>query len=169
MNDRLRRLYIEKHRQTPNYGASAKSHISAAKKLIHKRNWSTILDYGCGKAVLASEIPGIVNYDFAIPEYCKLPEGEFDGAFCIDVLEHIPEEDLPETLGYLQAHAKEVYFCIHMGESIHKLSDGSPCHCTVKPASWWIAKLGETFRHIELVSVGKLHLTVIASNESSIS
>lgn len=165
MNDRLRRLYTEKYRQSPDYGQSAKSHIETAKKFIQKRRWEKILDYGCGKAVLSQVIPGIVNYDFAIPEYCHLPEGVFDGAFCIDVLEHIPEEDLSETLTYLQQHAKEIYFCIHMGESVHKLSDGSPCHCTVKPASWWIRRLSVLWNNIELVSNGALHITLICTKQ----
>ena len=163
MNDRLRRLYTEKHRQSPSYGASAHRHIGTINSLISKRKWQKLLDYGCGKAVLSKEIPGIVNYDFAIPEYCRLPQETFDAAFCIDVLEHIPESDLPETLEYLKSHAGSVYFCIHMGESVHKLPDGQPCHCTVRPARWWINKLGEYWDNIELVNCGKLRLTVITS------
>lgn len=163
MNDRLRRLYAEKHRLSPNYGASAKRHVDMAKSLIQKRKWKTLLDYGCGKAVLSQEIPGVVNYDFAIPEYCRLPQETFDAAFCIDVLEHIPESDLPETLEYLKSHAGSVYFCIYMELCGHTLPDGQPCHCTVRPANWWINKLGEYWNHIELVNCGKLRLTVIAS------
>jgi hypothetical protein len=163
MNERLKELYAQKHKETPNYGMSAKSHIDFAKKLIERKKCKTFIDYGCGKAVLSQNIPGMVNYDFAIPEYSQLPPGQFDVAFCIDVLEHIPESDLPETLRYLKHHADNVYFCIHLGESLHKLPNGEPCHCTVKPAWWWIAQLSQYWKHVELVAKGKLHLTVIAS------
>ena len=164
MNETLRNLYAQKYRETQNYGVSSQRHVQIVKMLIQKRKWETMLDYGCGQAVLSQEIPGIVNYDFAIPKFCHLPNEKFDASFCIDVLEHIPEDDLHETLEYLRDHSGSVYFCIHLGESIHKLPDGQPCHLTVRPANWWIVKLGEYFRHIELASLGALHLTVIASN-----
>ena len=163
MSERLRRLYIQKHKNCPNYGVSAKRHIERIKDLIPQRKWKTFLDYGCGKAVLSKEIPGIVNYDFAIPEYDNLPDGRFDVAFCIDVLEHIPKEELHATLEYLQSHAKEVYFCVYLELCGHHLPNGEPCHCTVENAAWWIDKLGEYWNHIELVNCGKLRLTVIAS------
>lgn len=163
MSSELQKLYAEKHRQDANYGKSAKAHIETIKALIAKRKWQTYLDYGCGKAVLSQNISDMVNYDFAIPEYRQLPSGRFDAAFCIDVLEHIPEGELPETLAYLKHHADNIYFCIHLGESLHKLPNGEPCHCTVKPASWWIAELSRYWNHVELVANGKLHLTVLVS------
>ena len=163
MSEELRQLYVQKHQDCPNYGTSATAHISKLKELIKKRKWSSILDFGCGKAVLSEAIPGITNYDFAIPEYSKLPDGTFDAAFCIDVLEHIPEDELPEVLQYLQTHAKSVYFCIHMGESIHKLANGEPCHCTVRSADWWIERLSDYWNNIELLALGKVHLTAVVS------
>jgi hypothetical protein len=50
-----------------------------------------------------------------------------------------------------------------MEQGIHKLPDGQSCHCTVRPANWWINKLGEYWDNIELVNCGKLRLTVITS------
>lgn len=163
MSERLRRLYAQKHRDCPNYGVSAKRHIENIKKLIEQRKWQTLLDYGCGKALLSQEISGVVNYDFAIPEFCKIPAENFDVAFCIDVLEHIPENELPEVCKYLQTHAKSVYFCIYLELCGHHLPNGEPCHCTVKPAAWWIDKLSVYWNQIEIINCGKLRLTVIAS------
>lgn len=163
MSDRLRRLYTQKHREFPHYGESAKSHVTYVKNLIVGRKYKTFLDYGCGKAILSQEIPGVVNYDFAIAEYARLPQEKFDISFCIDVLEHIPEEELYETLSYLKAHSGSTYFCIHMGESVHKLANGEPCHCTVHPAHWWLGILGKYWHNLEIVSNGKLHITLIAS------
>lgn len=165
MSEKLRQLYTEKHRAFPHYGESAKNHIEIVKKLIAQKGYKTFLDYGCGKAILSREIPSVVNYDFAIPEYSHLPDGRFDLAFCIDVLEHIPEEELDETFRYLKAHSENVYFCVHMGESIHKLANGEPCHCTVKPAWWWISKLGNYWTHTEIVRTGKISLTVLCSTQ----
>lgn len=164
MNERLKTLYTQKHSADSGYGVTAPRHIVPLQRLTEKRKWKTILDYGCGKGVLSQHIPGIVNYDFAIPEYCHLPQDKFDAAVCIDVLEHIPESDLPETLEYLKEHALTVYFYIHLSDSLHKLPNGEPCHCTVKPAAWWIDKLSAYWNHIEIVNCGKLHLTVIAQN-----
>ncbi len=164
MSEQLRQLYEQKHRDCPNYGASAKAHIPKVKELIVQRKWNSMLDFGCGKAVLSKEIPGITNYDFAIPEYSTLPDGTFDAAFCIDVLEHIPEDELPEVLQYLATHAKSVYFCIHTGESIHKLANGEPCHCTVRSADWWLDILCHYWKRIEIVSLGGIHFTTVASD-----
>lgn len=163
MNERLRTLYMQKHSANSGYGVTAQRHIVPLQRLAEKRKWKTILDYGCGKGVLSQHIPGIVNYDFAIPEYCHLPQETFDAAFCIDVLEHIPENDLPETLEYLKGHAGSVYFCVHLGPSRHHLPDGQPCHCTVRPANWWIRELSAYWSNIELVSVNNIHLAVIVS------
>lgn len=162
MSEKLRLLYAQKHRDFPQYGDSAKRHVDIVKNLIAKRGYKTFLDYGCGKAILSREIPGVVNYDFAIAEYSQLPSGSFDLAFCIDVLEHIPEGELDETFTYLKSHAGSVYFCVHMGESIHKLANGEPCHCTVRPAHWWMGRLENYWKHIEIVRTGKISLTVLS-------
>jgi hypothetical protein len=60
-----------------------------------------------------------------------------DFAFCTDVMEHIPPEDIEAVLNNVLGCAAEAFFQIslvpdHMGSEI-----GHPLHLTVRPFEWW--------------------------------
>ena len=80
----------------------------------------------------------ITCYDPAVPEFSKLPDGKFDIVICTSVLEHIPEDQLMDTIKTIFSKAnKFVFFVIHCGLATNLLSDGTNAHCTIyHPKKW---------------------------------
>jgi hypothetical protein len=77
-----------------------------------------------------------------VDKYKQLPEGNFDGVYSTDVLEHIPEEELDRVLTEIFSKAdKFVYLGICTVPSQHILSNGENAHDTVQPFDWWVHKI----------------------------
>lgn len=139
----------------------------------NKRRAITVLDYGCGKARhihdpkykfyrielsdpnFFSMMQGLVQcyycYDPAVTRYSqKPPQGwQFDFVGCADVLEHVPEEHLEETIKELSSYTKPdglIVLTVSGNESFtHFLNpdntQGENLHITIKPRNWWIEKI----------------------------
>jgi len=110
----------------------------------------TVLDYGCGQGNLTDffrdELGSrVYKYDPAIPEYSTLPEEKMDLVTNTDVLEHIPQEEIPAVLSAIRQKSDHVFFCIHLSHAHEILSNGENAHCTVKPAFWWRRIIEEQF------------------------
>ena len=126
-------------------GHSINKHADSIKYLINKTQSRTILDYGCGKGRQYAELnlhkywnvePSL--YDPAT--FPEKPEGMFDAVICTDVLEHVPENQLEDTLREIFSYAKKfVFLSICTREAKKHLPDGRNCHLTVKPELWWQA------------------------------
>ena len=148
-------------------GVSLAPQAVRIKGLIQHTGAQTILDYGCGKAILHT-IEGIkfeekiypslqafwgvrqvTLYDPAYPPYLALPEGKFDGVVCTDVMEHCPEEDVPWILAELFGYANKFVFANVACYPAQKiLPNGENAHCTVRPPAWWqdqIMRAGDLF------------------------
>ncbi len=119
----------------------------------------TVLDYGCAKGYLVKALRmlgrdaygvdiseyAIKNVDAEVREYCVL-KNDFKMSktadFCIskDVFEHIPEDELPEVLAWIDAH--ELFAVITLGdENGYFCVEGNmdKTHVTCKDADWWRA------------------------------
>lgn len=129
------------------------------------KSGETVRDLGCGtgRAGVVMDACGleVTQYDFARncrDEGISLPfvqhdlnnpiPGVADYAFCTDVLEHIPPEQVKRVLRCVVAAGRRVYLQIactpdHMGVLI-----GEPLHLTVQPYAWWKAELEEFECHI---------------------
>ena len=114
--------------------------------LIADTRAKTVMDYGCGKATQYTQrklherwgIGMPTLYDPAVPQFEKLPEQVFDGIYSTDVMEHIPEEVIPEVFDWIFSHATKFVFlgiCTRLAVAI--LPNGENAHCTVKPIEWW--------------------------------
>lgn len=157
MSTDLIEQYRLKHEQTPDYG-SGKDDEHIANVIRREmgeglKDVRSALDYGCGKSLLlydlfSEDVVFLERYDPAIPELnskelWNVVPG-FDLITCNDVLEHIPEDELPAVLSEIRdASAGKVFFTVHCGPASHRLPNGENCHCTVKPAAWWLNLLGE--------------------------
>lgn len=125
-------------------------------RLVADTGAAQLLDYGSGKGqqyrywpyrdAQGTTHPNVQAY-WGVPVQCydpaygphgALPQGRFDGVICTDVLEHVPEEDVPWVVGELFGYARRFVFanvaCFPAGK---RLPNGQNAHCTVKPVKWW--------------------------------
>lgn len=141
--------YQQVHAAKPHYGSGPgeqeRDTIRAAiVEAIGEPN--SVLDYGCGNSKLSSQMfPAasvLCRYDPAIERLSHLPEMRFEAGICTDVLEHVPESELPDLVARFKALAPTWYFTIHTGPAAQLLPDGQNAHCTQHPPEWWQELLG---------------------------
>ena len=133
-------------------GFTTKFVVRQVEELIFETGAKTILDYGSGKGLqyrdrqVHLQWGGILPhcYDPGVIEFSVKPTNRFDGVICCDVLEHIPEEDIPTTLKEIFEFAEKfVVLAIFTGPARKILPDGRNAHVTQKPPSWWNEKIDQ--------------------------
>lgn len=134
------------HKENPTYGTSAINYLDTIKRLYEVTESKSMLDYGCGKGLLAKRL------DFPIWEYDPAIEGKdnpphpADLVVCIDTLEHIEPEYLSAVLTDLARCTQKVgYFVINTQEAIKTLPDGRNTHLIVQGKDWWRERLSNYF------------------------
>ena len=140
--------------------------ISESIQEINKKNKyiSSILDYGTGQGGLLDRLRSTLNheieiegYDPAIEKYSAKPTGEFDLVTSIDVLEHIPIQEINTCFAHIKSVTnKFFFFAIDLVPASKKLADNRNAHLLVAPSDWWAQKLKEHFRTIYITEVGHL-------------
>lgn len=117
--------------------------------ILSKYDCKTVIDYGCGKAEQYFKMAlhkkwgvRLALYDIGVPEYAIKPTGTYDATLCIDVLEHLEEEAVLETLTELDQYAKKVVIASIATRPAKKtLPDGRNAHLTIKPEDWWVEQI----------------------------
>lgn len=136
-------------------GFSLKYFIPNISTLIRDSNIATALDYGCGKAELHSihrlqklwRLDALDKYDPGVKEWCDPPSDLYDLVFCIDVMEHVEEEDVDVVLEHIYSLTNKVaFFSISTRQASKKLPDGTNAHKTVHSEKWWRKKMNEVFK-----------------------
>ena len=150
-----RELNRQLHVSNPLYGTSGVKHIETVLKLAEGIKTQSILDYGCGKGLLAKGLPfPIWEYDPAIEGKDELPRPA-DLVVCTDVLEHIEPDLLKPVLADLARCVKKVgYFVVHTGPAVKKLTDGRNAHLIQQGKAWWEKVLGKFFDVAKIVEEG---------------
>lgn len=140
-------------------GRSLAPHAGTIGSLIARFGARSLLDYGAGKGGLYMmknlrdssgrshadirtfwNISNITLYDPGYEPYSAYPTGRFDAVICTDVLEHVPEEDLPWLVGELFGFADMFVFAnVAAYPAAKHLPNGENAHCTIKPPEWWHA------------------------------
>jgi len=109
-----------------------------------------VLDVGCAKGFLV-ECFGIDISKYAISQvredikpYCKVssildpfPEKYYDPIVCIEISEHLPEEDVRKAIKNLCKHTDDIIFSSTPSD-FHE-----PTHLNVQPAEYWIRLFSE--------------------------
>lgn len=136
-------LYEEMHNNDISYGTSSVEFLSELCLVIDYLKPKVVLDYGCGKGILITRLkeiyPGIefYGYDPAIEQRKILPVEKADLVINTDVLEHIPEESLPDVIKQIANISTKVFFNLHHALAAAILQNGENAHCTVKPPFWY--------------------------------
>lgn len=129
------------------YGSSATElHLDSALSVVKRLNPRSIIDYGCGRSDLASHFyrdgeRTIVRFDPAIAKFEMVPPGQYDLAFCCDVMEHVPMSAVDSTLRQLRSKSAKAFFTVSTKPARAKLPDGRNAHVTLlSPGEWmrWI-------------------------------
>ena len=155
------------HAQDSGYGASSHKFVEEISVAINYLRPKKVLDYGCGKGALLKQLemkyPNIAffGYDPAVPGRDFVPEEKFDLLINTDVLEHIPEKDLPWVIEKMASLSQKAYFNLHHALAKTILPNGENAHCTVKPPEWYHALLGKYYAHVTPLEGRRDYLSVV--------
>ncbi len=139
-------------------GGSLAPHIDAIARLVAETGARSLLDYGSGKGLLyqdAADQPGtryktlaawkdvrVTCYDPGYAPYAAPVDGVFDAVISTDVVEHIPEDDIPWLLDELFGYANKFVYVVAACSPANKIMpDGTNAHCTVRRPQWWAEQM----------------------------
>ena len=140
------------------YGQASVDLAPYVAEVIRRDRIEELLDYGAGKGRLGEELEWLVpwplriqRYEPAVAEWSAAPQ---PAAFvaCIDVLEHIEPQLLPNVLDDLRrVTAGTGLFTVATGPAMKKLADGRNAHLIQQPASWWLPQFLSRFELLRFV------------------
>lgn len=163
-------LYTQVHHNNPNFGKELHRHFTHIASILILLDVKKAIDFGCGKGVMADKlnelgIAGVTKYDPAIPSYNTIPKAKFDCVLNTDVMEHIPEADIPAVLDQFKKLAPTAVIIPHLGKAHLILPNGENAHCTIKTPGEWKKILRKKYRHVELLShFSDIHALFVCSD-----
>ena len=123
-------------------------------KLIESIGAESVLDFGAGdgsgwgaskllKPVKERLGDKLVFYDPGVPAHDKLPDGKFDVVTCVDVIEHVPEDEVDEVLRDIFSRTRFMVILTFCPRGSRKKlpSSGADVHVTQKPRKWWESRI----------------------------
>ena len=140
-------------------GSSLTPHLATIGQLVVEHKPTSLLDYGSGKGLVYEDSPDhapnsrykslpnwpgvtVTCYDPGYEPFAEEVQGRFDAVISTDMLEHVPEEDVPWVLDQLFGHARRFLYVVAACFPARKhLPDGQNAHCTVMPPEWWVGQL----------------------------
>jgi hypothetical protein len=147
ISEDYRRLQSTLH-ENPDYGVASVQYAPMVAELVRRHQARELLDYGAGKGRLGQELEWLVpfevkvrHYDPAVPQWAAAPE-PCGFVSCIDVLEHIEPDMLPNVLDDLKRVTDDLgVFTVHTGPAVKVLADGRNAHLVQQPPQWWLPQL----------------------------
>ena len=138
-------------------GKSTSKYIHYIQYIIKDNKCKSLLDYGCGKAELYKEnhelgkkitskpidkfwnIKELTCYDPGVEKFSKIPEGTYDIVLAVDVMEHLPSQDLEWIIDNIMGYAnKAVFINIACYEALKTFPNGKNLHISIHKPDWWI-------------------------------
>lgn len=136
-------------------------HYPLIKGLIQKKNYGSVLDYGCGKGhfikYAKESMPGlrVEGFDVASDEYAVLPSDQFDLVVCLDVMEHVEFGALSNVLATIRDRTAKTFICSVANYPAGKvLPDGRNAHVTQMPFGYWFSLFSGFFRVDQFIRTG---------------
>jgi hypothetical protein len=103
-----------------------------------------VLDFGSGKNLAHVDGLNIIRYDPGAGDSAAahIPRRPFDGLVSYDVMEHVPEEDLPMIYRWWKLFQPDrIAAAISTRTAVNVLSNKENAHCTVRSPAWWLQSL----------------------------
>ena len=156
-------------------GSSLAPHVKTIGELVALHKPASLLDYGSGKGSMYQDCPAhaangrikvladwpgvtVTCYDPGYEPYAQEVKGQFDAVISTDMLEHVPEEDVPWVLDELFRRARRFVYVVAACFPARKhLPDGQNAHCTIMSPDWWVGQLEAAARRREANSDAKEH------------
>lgn len=158
----FRELNARLHRENLVYGVGGAKHAKVILKMCEDLKTTSVLDYGCGKGMLAHELPfPIWEYDPAIPGK-ETPPRPADLVVCLDVLEHVEPDHLIFVIEDLRRVTRKLgYFVIHTTAAKKSYADGRNTHLIQQGKAWWNNELQRFFSILQIKEMpNELHVWV---------
>ena len=164
--------YRQIHHSNAGYGAGSRHFYFVCSVLIYLESRS-VLDFGCGKGVLADQIQQVPHltckkYDPAIPGIDAIPTDHFDCLVNTDVLEHIPEPELDETIRHFPKLSDTAIVIPHLRKAAQLLPNGENAHCTLKKPDEWKEILSGYYANVTLLPHESDRHAMLLCNQASI-
>lgn len=169
ITEEYRDLNTQLHASNSGYGASGYKWVQIVSQLATVLQTRNLLDYGCGKRTLEAALGfPIHNYDPAFKEYEKKPDPA-DLVICTDVLEHIEPECLDLVLSDIARCTRRMAFLNVSTRPAEKtLPDGRNVHLIQKSTNWWIKKMCNYFRIVDIHALGETGATLLPVQGSKV-
>ena len=151
-------------------GYSLVKWVHKIREIINSSNSKTLIDYGCGKALLYNNkitfpnqtfkniqeywgVEDVFLYDPAVEKYSIKPVKKVDGIISTDVIEHIPEEDVIVFIDNLFKLANKFVFLVIATKPASKyFDDGKNIHLCIKTEKEWgviFTKFKESYPNVD--------------------
>lgn len=155
ITDNYQKLNETLHNNDKSYGTCGNQHSDTILKIAHSLNTKDILDYGCGKCMLANTLPfPIKNYDPCIRAFADEPDPA-EIVVCTDVMEHIEPDLCDNVLKHIRSKTKNVaFFSINTFAAAKTLEDGRNAHINLHDGVWWFNKISEHFEILSFMITG---------------
>lgn len=174
ISEEYRAMNAEMH-QDPHYGAGHATDrwTPDIAELAVNMKAKSMLDYGCGKGMLAVHLrnhpqahllPPMRLYDPARPDFAKPPEGKFDLVTCTDVLEHIEPAHLKSVLKHLKSCVGRCgFFTIATRAAKRNLPDGRNAHLIQWTGRQWLVEMMKHFDISQFIDMGGECVMIVKS------
>jgi len=154
-------LYTQVHKSNSQFGGGFHNHFTHVASILILLDIKKLIDFGCGKGVMADRlselgVAKITKYDPAIPAYNIIPKSTFDCVLNTDVMEHIPESEIPAVLDQFKKLAPTAVIIPHLGKAHLILPNGENAHCTIKTPDEWKKIFKKKYKHVELLVTSRV-------------
>lgn len=150
--------YARLHAAGP-YGASGHKSLPYLLPHLLARKPVSLIDYGCGQSDLALQlgakagIADVTLYDPGIPARSTRPAKKSDLLINVDVLEHVPDDELDAVMADMASLATDALIVIDTAPARLLLSDGRNAHVSLHDGDWWLARLKPHFPKIRPIVI----------------
>ena len=117
----------------------------------------SVLDIGCGAGEGGKALGEMYGLHVVYLDHVKVADldpfieqplwqpiaGVYDYGYCVDVMEHLPEEFTMLAVRNILAACERVFFVISFLPDRFGAFVGEPLHLTVRPFAWWRDRLRE--------------------------